>query len=159
MPRKSLSAMICAIALAGCAQNEPRAAFNAENLPTRMVQAPTIEFVKQGVRGGKNSPAAITSLDLVFSCLADFDGRSATERAQKAMSYSSLVRNKASSWLINPRVKGQWLREIRKSSVPNEGCNPQYKQMELKTVSSDRKDVAMFLLRNPAALAYLQSLK
>ncbi len=157
MTIKSITMTLAALALAACATQDPVPGLDPAGRATVEVTAEPITFFLQGVRGQMNRDPSVQSLAITFTCIEDFDGRSAQTRANRSAQYSALARDRASAWLINPRVKGRWLREIRAQSVPNEGCSPQYKTLQMQTVTKDPVEVMRFVLQHPAAMQYLRS--
>lgn len=155
MTIKTMTMILAALAVAACATQEPVPGLDPAGGATVDVTAEPITYFWQGVRGQTNRDPSIQSLAITFTCIEDFDGRSPKARADTAVQYSVLARDRATSWLVNPRVKGGWMREIQRQSVPNEGCFPQYKTLAFERVTADRVEIMRFMLENPAAMAFL----
>lgn len=147
---------LTALGLAACTPTPQPDALEPAGRPTVNVAAKPVEFFLQGYRGRGSRPPEISALTITFNCLRDFDGRSAQERADRSVQYSTLYRDRATEYLINPRIKGGWLREIQRHSVPNEGCDPQYKTLFFETVTQDPREIIKFMVRHPGARAFLR---
>ncbi len=157
MTIRTIFMTLTVLALVACATQDPVPDLDPAGRAIVEVTAEPVTFFLQGVRGQTNRPPTVQALAITFTCIKDFDGRSAQTRANRSVQYSVLARERASSWLINPSAKWRWIHEIRAQSVPNEGCSPQYKTLQMQSVMEDPLDVMEFVLQHPGAMQYLRS--
>ena len=142
---KSCAAAGIALLLTACAAPGPKM---VDSIPNGVpVKADTFQIFQQGVRGGKNRPAAIADVKFSFVCDPNFQGGgSLQQRANAATKHSRLARDRVVSWLVNPRIRGGMMREVFRSSVDQQGCAPS--DLAITRVTSDSSEVAQFVLKN-----------
>ena len=152
---KSLFRALAFVALAACSTSTPVPELETAGQKMVKVTSKPVTFFQQGVTGARNMAPSVQAITIDFTCIASFDGRSPQARANRSMQYSVLARERATSWLVNPRIKGGWIREIQAQSVPNEGCEPDYKSIKMRTVTTNAVEVMTFVMRHEGARRFI----
>lgn len=111
------------------------------------INAAPIRYFHQGVRGAENSPASLSEATFNLVCDPNFaGGGTMQQRADASAQYSEIAREKVLSWLVNPRVKGELMREVYAQSVAAQGCAPA--DISFQQITTDEIEVAQFVIEN-----------
>lgn len=150
---KYITAAVLCAGLAGCSTGGGKMSDQISN--GVMVSAKPIDFFKKGLTGQRKIEPSVMTAQFDFSCEAEFDGRSAEARANASAQYSALARTKvASGFVINPRMRNGYMREVFKRSLTEQGCAPTKLQFARKT--SDASEVMRFIMENKLLAAMMQ---
>lgn len=147
-------AMIAALGLAACNGQPLDGGLGGPKMVDAIpngvqVAAAPITYFHQGVRGGENRPASISTAQFIFLCDPNATG-SLQERANASAQYSKIAREKLLFWLVNPRVLGELKREVHAQSVPNQACA--VKDIVFTQTTTDPLEVAKFTLKTTCSV-------